>query len=656
MATTLSALLNIKANVQGEGAVAGLGKAIGGLQGKAAAASGGLKGLTQAAGMGGLGGAFSTLAPLLSGAGLIAMGQGAVNAADDMNDLAQKTGASVESLSKFQQAANASGTNIDGVGKALIKLNRGLNQMATEGKGPAADGLKALGISATDASGKMLSADEIMLRVADKFKTMPAGAVKTAAAMDLFGKAGADMIPMLNGGRASIEALTATMTTKFAQGADAANDKMAELQSKLAGVGAKLGEALLPAITALTSAVVVMVDGFGKLPEPLQQAIGILAILAIGLAALAPIITSVITLVGGLVGFLTGGAGLAGALATVAGALGAVVPFFTGLATAIAAFVTWPVVLVAALVAAAVAIFVFRDKIAEFFQGIGQLIADWVASLWEWGEPIREFWVSIWNGLVELAAPALEALTQAVGDAFAAMLELAYQVFVEPYVKLWEGLQTVGGLLIKSLQDGWGGFSKWITGIFKAIGDAFAAVFVKPITNAFKFVVDTGKAALRGLLQWGANVINGIVRLMNNLIDGINRVRGALGMSTFGKLGEVKVPAFAQGGYVTGPTMGLIGEAGSEYVVPERKAAAFASNYLAGARGAAAIPTRAGSTRNATGGGAVTVNLTTGPVMQQADGTRAVALEEVERLVRQGVADTVRQLRTPGGRYALGVR
>jgi hypothetical protein len=42
--------------------------------------------------------------------------------------------------------------------------------------------------------------------------------------------------------------------------------------------------------------------------------------------------------------------------------------------------------------------------------------------------------------------------------------------------------------------------------------------------------------------------------------------------------------------------------------------------------------------------------------MQQADGTRAVALEEVERLVRQGVADTVRQLRTPGGRYALGVR
>ena len=653
MATTLSALLNIRANVQGEGAVAGLGKAIGGIQSKAAAASGGLKALTSAAGMGGLGGAFSTLAPLLSGAGLIAMGQGAVNAADNMNDLAQKTGASVETLSKLQQAANAGGTNIDAVGKALIKLNRGLGQLATEGKGPAADGLRALGISAKDARGNMLSADEIMLRVADKFKAMPDGAAKTAAAMDLFGKAGADMIPLLNGGRASIESLTATMTTKFAKGADAANDKMAELQAKLAGVGAKLGEALLPAITALTGFVVALVDGFGKLPEPLQQAIGILGILAIGLAALAPIIMSVVSLLGGL----------AGALPAVAGALGAVVPALTAVGSAIGGFlaaagalISWPVLLVAALVAAAVAIFVFRDKIAEFFQGIGQLIAGWVESLWEWGEPIRAFWIGIWDGLVELAAPVLEALTEAVGNAFATMLELAYQVFVEPYVKLWEGLQTVGGLLVKSLQDAWGGFSKWITGIFQAIGDTFRRLFVDPITKAFTFVVNTGKAALRGLLQWGANVINGIIRLINNLIDGINRVRSALGMSTFGKLGEVKVPAFAQGGYVTGPTLGLIGEAGSEYVVPERKAAAFASNYLAGARGAAAIPTRAGSSSTAAAGGPVTVNLTTGPVMQQADGTRAVALEEVERLVRQGVADTVRQLRTPGGRYALGVR
>jgi hypothetical protein len=653
MATTLSALLNIRANVQGEGAVAGLGKAIGGIQSKAAAASGGLKALTSAAGMGGLGGAFSTLAPLLSGAGLIAMGQGAVNAADNMNDLAQKTGASVETLSKLQQAANAGGTNIDAVGKALIKLNRGLGQLATEGKGPAADGLRALGISAKDARGNMLSADEIMLRVADKFKAMPDGAAKTAAAMDLFGKAGADMIPLLNGGRASIESLTATMTTKFAKGADAANDKMAELQAKLAGVGAKLGEALLPAITALTGFVVALVDGFGKLPEPLQQAIGILGILAIGLAALAPIIMSVVSLLGGL----------AGALPAVAGALGAVVPALTAVGSAIGGFlaaagalISWPVLLVAALVAAAVAIFVFRDKIAEFFQGIGQLIAGWVESLWEWGEPIRAFWIGIWDGLVELAAPVLEALTEAVGNAFATMLELAYQVFVEPYVKLWEGLQVVGGLLIKSLQDAWGGFSKWITGIFQAIGDTFRRLFVDPITKAFTFVVNTGKAALRGLLQWGANVINGIIRLINNLIDGINRVRSALGMSTFGKLGEVKVPAFAQGGYVTGPTLGLIGEAGSEYVVPERKAAAFASNYLAGARGAAAIPTRAGSSSTAAAGGPVTVNLTTGPVMQQADGTRAVALEEVERLVRQGVADTVRQLRTPGGRYALGVR
>jgi hypothetical protein len=52
----------------------------------------------------------------------------------------------------------------------------------------------------------------------------------------------------------------------------------------------------------------------------------------------------------------------------------------------------------------------------------------------------------------------------------------------------------------------------------------------------------------------------------------------------------------------------------------------------------------------------VTVNLTTGPVQQSADGQRSVSLEEVERLIRDGVGQTIRQLRTPAGRYIMGVR
>jgi hypothetical protein len=657
MATSLSALLNIKANVTGEGAVAGLGNAIGGIKGKAAAASQGLQSLTKSAGAGGLSGAMGTLTPLLSAAGLIGMAKSSLDGANAMYILSQRTGVSVETLAKFKKATVGTGTDIDAVAKGIGKLSKGL-LTAKDGTGATAEALKQLGLKATDAKGNLKNADVVMLEIADKFKKMPDGVTKTGLAIQLFGKAGADMIPVLNKGGAAIDALSVKMTDAFAKRANQYSTDLARLSGKVGAFGADLLVVLLPALEAVTAAVTAGLDAFNKMPEPLRTVVGVIALAAVAFTALAPMISAVVSLIGGLVGFLTGGAGLAGAFAAVGAAIAGVVPFFTGLAATIAAFVTWPVLLVAALVAAAVAIFVFRDKIAAFFENIQWLIGSWVEMLWAWGEPIRAFWVSIWDGLVDIAGPPLQALITFVGDAFSAMIDLLYQLFIEPYVKAWEGLKVVGGKLLDALQDSWTKFSKWIGGIFKAIGDAFAAVFVKPITTAFKVVVDTGKAALKGLLSWGANLINGLIRMINKLIEPANVVRKTLGLSLLAPLKEVTVPAFAQGGYVTGPTLALMGDnrSGREYAVPEEKVAGFASNIMAGVRGPAAIPTSSGASPSGGPSGPVTVNLTTGPVQQSADGQRSVSLEEVERLIRDGVGQTIRQLRTPAGRYIMGVR
>ena len=121
----MQALLKIKADVEGEGKVNALGRAIGGLSGTAGRVSSGLKGLAGAAG--GLSGALGSLVPLATGAGLAAMAKGAIDAADNMNDLSQKTGVNVESLSKFQQAARDSGSSLEDVGKGLIVLGRNLS-------------------------------------------------------------------------------------------------------------------------------------------------------------------------------------------------------------------------------------------------------------------------------------------------------------------------------------------------------------------------------------------------------------------------------------------------------------------------------------------------------------------------------------------------
>jgi len=401
----MQALLKIKADVEGEGKINALGRAIGGLSSTAGKVSGGLKGLAGAAG--GLSGALGSLVPLATGAGLAAMAKGAIDAADNMNDLSQKTGVSVESLSKFQQAANASGTSIEGVGGAMIKLNKGL----AAGTGPAADALKALGLSATDASGKLKTTDAVMLEVADKFAKMPDGAGKTALALQLFGKAGADMIPLLNGGSKAITDLSATMTGAFAKGADSLNDKLAALQGKLLGLGVNIGTALMPLLNVVTDLVLNLANAFAAMPGPLQAIVGGLVALAAAFVVLAPAISAVISIAGVLAG-LQIGATIAGWAAVAGPAITAISAAFTGFLTfltgtllpgLIAFFsgpVGWTVLAVAAVVAMAI---LFRKPLQDF--------AGWLVS---WGKPISRFFVNLWDGVVKLTSNAMESAKSVV--------------------------------------------------------------------------------------------------------------------------------------------------------------------------------------------------------------------------------------------------
>jgi tape measure domain-containing protein len=220
---------------------------------------------------------------------------------------------------------------------------------------------------------------------------------------------------------------------------------------------------------------------------------------------------------------------------------------------------------------------------------------------------------------------------------------------------IWNFRDEIGAFfqwLAGKAAEGWDAFSSIAGNIFSAIANAYQNIVVKPLVGAWRKIVDTAKAALRGLLGWAASAINGVINMVNRIIAGINRVRSLAGLSQFSTIGPVTVPAFAQGGYVTSPTLGLVGEAGREYIVPEGKAAGFANNIMAGRRGAAAIP--AGN--SSSGGGAVSINITTGPVRQDASGQRWMTIEDGEKMVRQAVGQMQRTSRTPGGRYASGVR
>ena len=107
--------------------------------------------------------------------------------------------------------------------------------------------------------------------------------------------------------------------------------------------------------------------------------------------------------------------------------------------------------------------------------------------------------------------------------------------------------------------------------------------------------------------------------------------------------------AFAQGGMVTSPTLGLVGEGGeAEYIIPASKMATAASNYLTGGRGAGILESNGG-------GSAPSINITTGPVIEF-NGERYVTMRDMERGLQQMATNIYTGLRTPAGRYAVGTR
>lgn len=521
------ALLKIRADVSGEGQVQKLGSALGGVGRTAGAVTGSIKGLTAAAGMGGLAGAMGALAPMLSVAGLVGMAKSSLDAGDKMFDLAQKTGMSVESLARFKKAAATTGTDLETVAKASMKLSKGMAEAAASGKGPAAEALKNLGISATDASGKLRSADAVMLDIATKFKAMPDGVQKTAAAMQLFGKSGAEMIPMLNQGGDAIEKMKVKMTTAFAEKADQYSDKLTTLSGKVGALGMDIIVAVLPALDGMANAMTGLVDAFNKLDPGIRNVIVSVSLLAIAWVPLSGIIAAVVGAFGGLAALpaiIAGWAGAIGpAIASITTALSGLLAWLTGtllpgLLTFFSGPVGWTVLAVAAVVAMAIA---FREPIGKFFVWLGE---------------------TFMKGL------------QAVGG-------FLNKYLVEPMANIWNN--QIRAPIVR--------FFSWIGDSIKAPFNALIG-FVRNVMNG-----------LIGMLEGG---INRSVDAINRLIGAYN----SLPTPDLPLVPRMALPRFAEGGVVDRPTVALVGEGGErEYIIPESKMAAASANYLAGARGASVV-------------------------------------------------------------------
>lgn len=125
------------------------------------------------------------------------MGKEIAGATNEIQRNAGIMGVSTDLYQKMAYAAKMMDVSVEDISTGMKKLSSG---MADNNKTFA-----ELGIKTRESTGEFRSLDAMLMDIADKFKLMPDGAEKIAAAVDLFGRSGQNLIPFLNKGAAGIK-------------------------------------------------------------------------------------------------------------------------------------------------------------------------------------------------------------------------------------------------------------------------------------------------------------------------------------------------------------------------------------------------------------------------------------------------------------------
>lgn len=288
-------------------------------------------------------------------------------------------------------------------------------------------------------------------------------------------------------------------------------------------------------------------------------------------AAIALVVGGIAALVIGIKDLVTNGYSMEGVLMVLAGAIAVAVGIMWAFNAALLANpITWIVVAIAALVAAFV-------------------------ILWNECDAFRQFWIDLWNGIVD----AFWAVVEWIKNAFNTVVNF----FKENWQALLLLLVNPFAGAFKLLYDNCDGFrefiDKWVAKIgqfFKDLWEGIKSVF-SSVGTFFKDVFTKAWEGVKNVFSKGGKIFDGIKEgivstfkvVVNGLIDGINKVvklpfEGLNGiLNTIHRIEIVGVkpfdwltwrapvpqlPKLATGGITTGTTIAMIGEAGKEAVLP----------------------------------------------------------------------------------------
>lgn len=193
-----------------------------------------------------------------AGLGILTLATRTSNAAEDMLNLSQRTGVSVEELQKLSYVAEQSGLSSDQLTQSFKFLNRAIADASSNMNGDAAAAFAGMNIDIKNSNGTLKSTDAILYELSDAFAKVEDGPRKVNTALKLLGRSGESLIPILNDGSAALKEqgdrfgkFANLMSAEQMRAIKDFGDKINDVMWAFKGLGSIVAQAVIPYLQPL---------------------------------------------------------------------------------------------------------------------------------------------------------------------------------------------------------------------------------------------------------------------------------------------------------------------------------------------------------------------------------------------------------------------
>jgi len=408
----------------------------------------------------------------------------------DMKDMSDRTGVAAEALSELRYAAEQSGSGAEDLEKGLRTMSRNIIE-AARGSVEAQRNLGRLGLTIADLTG--LSPDQQFELIADRLAAIQNPLNRTTIAMEIFGRTGASLLPLLSTGAKGIQELRQeanrlglTMSTEDAEAAEAFGDTLSSLWRTLKQVVFVVGGALAPSLKQIAEWVrdaVTVVAAWINANRETVTIIGAVIAGVVGAGAALMTLGAIVTTVGSAIGVVTF---IISAATTAVSLLGAAIGFLLS-----------PIGLVVAAVGGIAAAVLFAtDEGNKALESLGQGFEQLLGAAGTAWQGIKDAIASgdlagamevAWLGIQVVWETGIAALSKAWRNFKSFFVELfwgAVYAVARAFNTAWTSIEVAFWAVVNALADGWDAFVYGLTVAFNEFVAFFRRAWAR-VRNLF---------------------------------------------------------------------------------------------------------------------------------------------------------------------------